>query len=82
MKIKIQDQDTHMNLLIPNFVVAGRLSRKVLSLALSKKGGEMPYTKEQIDRFLQELGRTAKRFKGLTLVEIESSDGEKIFIQL
>lgn len=71
-----------MNLLIPNFMVAGRLSRRVLSLAISKKGGEMPYTREQIDRFLQELGRTAKLYKGLKLVEIESSNGERITIQL
>ena len=86
MKIKIHDQDTHVNIFFPNCIVTGSLSRKIISYFVGKYGGDyggnMPLTKEQIDRLLEELGRAAKRFKGLKLVDIEGGNGERVLVQL
>lgn len=82
MKIKVHDKDTKLNIVIPNRLITGAPGRKIIAFFACKYGGDIPLTREQMDRLLKELGKAAKQFKGLKIVEVESSDGEQVLIEL
>lgn len=84
MKIFVREQDkTVVQLCIPNAVVCNRLMASVIVKQVNKHSPKkLPVTASQLHRLMCELKRCAKHFKPLTLVEVESSDGETVRITL
>ncbi len=82
MKILIQDPQENKNirLFIPNGLLINRLSIAIMMQAL--KDQDIPFDKEQLKPILQELKNCVKTFGHFDLVDIETSDGEKVLIRL
>ena len=84
MRIKIKDEDTDINLLLPTNLIfskgtvwlANHFGRKYAGDALK----DIP--PEALDRLFAEFRRIKRKHKHWVLVEVESSDGDAVSIEL
>lgn len=84
MRIKIKDEDTDINLLLPTNLIfskgtvwlANHFGRKYAGDAMK----DIP--PEALDRLFAEFRRIKRKYKRWVLVEVESSDGDAVSIEL
>lgn len=84
MRIKIKDEDTNINLLLPTNLIfskgtvwlANHFGRKYAGDAMK----DIP--PEALDRLFAEFRRIKRKHKHWVLVEVESSDGDAVSIEL
>lgn len=79
MKIRISAGERDFSLHLPNALV---LNRFVIRKALQKSSGESVISGKDLNRILEEVNRIRKRNGSWDLVEVQSSDGEKVKITL
>ncbi len=85
MKVKINTKDTKINIYIPTFLVLNNFSFSILMYVLSNQSIEKKYIKcleDQKEKILKLMKMCRKQYKGLTIVDIKTSEGEKILITL
>ena len=85
MKVKINTKDTKINICIPTFLVLNNFSFSILMYVLSNQSIEKKYIKcleDQKEKILKLMKMCRKQYKGLTIVDIKTSEGEKILITL
>lgn len=84
MRIKIKDEDTDLNLLLPTNLIfskgtvwlANHFGRKYAGDAMK----DIP--PEALDRLFAEFRRIKRKHKHWVLVEVESSDGDAVSVEL
>lgn len=81
MRIKIISEDFKMNLPvpIPKFLIRGFIINRVLR---GVTNGSVEMSEEQSRIIAKTLRKSLRKHKGLTLVEVESSDGDYVKITL
>lgn len=79
MKIKIKTEGFRMTLLFPTSLV---LSNFGISIILQIAGKYIAVPKENKKTILKEVKQWRKQWKGLSLVEVQTSRGEEILIKL
>lgn len=85
MKVKINTKDTKINIYIPTFLVLNNFSFSILMYVLSNQSISKEYIKcleDQKEKILKLMKMCRKQYKGLTIVDIKTSEGEKILITL
>lgn len=84
MKIKIRTEDCRFTLFVPAFWALGNpLTHWILRRVRKKLPVDFPdLTAEQRKALRQALKRCKKRYRGLPLVEVDSSGGDRISVIL
>jgi len=78
MKIKIRSEGKKIFIPIPNFLMTSKFILKKISKHLDIEG----ISSENIRNFQKVFRKVRKQFKGLLLVDVESSSGEIVKIYL
>lgn len=79
MKIKIKTADIHLNLRIPNSLLLWDIP---ISIALHYTKDTIELSRDQRKKIVKLLRECSRKYKGLTLIEVDSSEGERIEITL
>lgn len=84
MKIRVRTEEFRMTLFIPAFWILGSpLAHWILNRVGKRLPvGFPPLTAEQRKSLRKTLKRCKKQYKGLTLAEVESSNGDQVTITL
>lgn len=82
MLIKIHTQDVHLTIPIPNFILLNRFATRLISKMLRESDYPIHIEPEQLQPLISELVRLKKLHGSLSLVEIDSAEGEHIRISL
>ncbi len=80
MKIRIQDEDTHLQFVIPTSLICNRLATKQISKALNRGG--LTISPEEAVQFAKILKEYKRHHKGWKLIEIIGADGSHLEITL
>lgn len=80
MKIHISDKKHHITIWIPSALLSCSLVRRLIISTASKSETDMQ--DKELDYLLRTFAKTCKQFKGLRLVEVISSDGQQVTIDL
>lgn len=78
MKLMVKSDDKRFRLWIPAWI----LKWKWLWRKGYQKMGIDEFNKEAINKLYKEFKKVKRYFKGLELVHVESSDGDKVIIKL
>ena len=79
MKIKVKTKDIRIHFFLPNILVFNHFSLSII-LYFIKKYNILDVKNKSI--FIKEMKQWKKRYKGLSLVDIQTSDEEEIVITL
>lgn len=82
MTISVVSEETKIRLWFPDFVFYSAVFRKIAAKQIVKNTQGIDLDQRQVEGLLKQMKYCLKGFKGLMLVEVISSHGEKVFIQL
>ena len=84
MRIRIESAEKNLNIVLPTKLVFGRWGVALVNTVGRKYAGEniASISPEALDVLFAELRRIKNRYGKYELVEIESSDGDKVKITL
>lgn len=83
MKVLVRSSDINIKLWIPNsLVLSGFIRKRIVSQIYQSADGKIPFPPAVMNELLLHLKEIAKSYSGLNLVEVESSDGTEVLIQL
>lgn len=85
MKVKINTKNTKINLWVPTSLILNNFSFSIVIYILKNHNIARNYiklSKEKKKDILKLLKKYRKQYKGLTLVEVKTKEGENILITL
>lgn len=83
MKIRVHSSEVNLKLWIPNsLILSGLIRKRIISEIYRSSNGKIPFPPAVMNELFIALKETALEYKGLNLVEVESSDGTEVLIQL
>ena len=84
MRIKVKDEDTDINLLLPTNLIFSKGTVWLVNHFGRKYAGDAlkDIPPEALDRLFAEFRWIKRKYKRWVLVEVESSDGDAVSIEL
>ncbi len=82
MKIAIQSESRQMTIPIPNWMIDSVFTRTLIAKGIESMPQFANIDQKILHAFLKELAKTAKEYKGLELVHVESAGGKVVSIVL
>lgn len=79
MRVKIDSDDCHMTFRLPTTLVLSRLTVTILEKVFKERINLLP---ENNEAFFRQLRVCRKYCRGITIVDIESSNGDKVKISM
>ncbi len=81
MRIRISGSDGKLNLCVPTGLVLNRLTLGPVLTALNRKYN-LPVKREQAGEFARALRQYRREHPEWVLVDVESADGERVYIKV
>ena len=82
MKIKIRSENHRISLRLPTGLLLNRFTARIAASALNQDRDESYITPDQMYLLFQRLKEIRQDFRGLTLVEVDSAEGDVVRITL
>lgn len=82
MKISIHAEDKDLTIPIPNWMIDSALTRTLIAMGIENMPQFAKIDQKMLHAFLKEFTKTAKEYKGLELVHVESANGKVVSIVL
>jgi len=82
MRIKIYSDGHRINLRLPTSWLLNRFTARIAAKAINGDREEPYISEESMYALLQGMKRIRRDFRGLTLVEVDSADGDQVRITL